>query len=192
MESAIEAIRKRIDYLAGPDAVERIFGVQLQDGGTPYDIAIHFSGVYLIVEAEPSVLDKDDNSGEIVRLMIGRLRKTKGTLELVCRTCLVAEYFPAAKRREAVKRAHDVGWRWDERNGSTRTFCPKHVPGRATMKLTCSQCDKKALVRTWDEQDGYAQARLMGWVATWLWSVGSWSGITIFEAWFGFSGWLHR
>ena len=31
------------------------------------------------------------------------------------------------------------------------------------MKLTCSQCDKKALVRTWDEQDGYAQARLMGW-----------------------------
>ncbi len=80
--AAIEAIRKRIDYLAGPDAVERIFGVQLQDGGTPYDIAIHFSGVYLIVEAEPSVLDKDDNSGEIVRLMIGRLRKTKGTLEL--------------------------------------------------------------------------------------------------------------
>ncbi len=89
--------------------------------------------------------------------------KAKGTLEVVCRTCLVAEYFPAAKRREAVKCAHEAGWRWDERNGSTRTFCPKHVPGRATMKLTCSQCEKKTLVRTWDEQDGYAKARLAGW-----------------------------
>ena len=89
--------------------------------------------------------------------------KAKGVLEMVCRTCLVAEHFPAAKRREAVKRAHDEGWRWDERNGSTHTFCPHHVPGRATMKLICTQCEKKALVRTWDEQDGYKQARLMGW-----------------------------
>ena len=31
----------------GRDAAERIFGVALQDGGKPFDIAIHFSGAYL-------------------------------------------------------------------------------------------------------------------------------------------------
>jgi hypothetical protein len=89
--------------------------------------------------------------------------KAKGVLELVCLKCTVAEYFPAPKRKEAVKVAHDAGWRWDERNGTKRTYCPKHVPGRATMKLTCSECDKHERIRVWDEQDGYATARLMGW-----------------------------
>jgi Zn ribbon nucleic-acid-binding protein len=32
------------------------------------------------------------------------------------------------------------------------------------MKLTCSECDKHERIRVWDEQDGYATARLMGWV----------------------------
>lgn len=89
--------------------------------------------------------------------------KSKGVLEMVCRTCLTAEHFPAAKRRQAVKAAHDAGWRWDERNGTKRTFCPRHVPGRATMKLVCSGCGKNELMRVWDEQDGYAKARVAGW-----------------------------
>ena len=46
-EAAIKAIRARVDYLAGPDAVERIFGVELKNGGQPFDLAIHFSGTYL-------------------------------------------------------------------------------------------------------------------------------------------------
>ena len=81
-KAAVEAIRARVDYLAGPDASERIFGVPLQDGGKPFDIAIHFSGVYLIIEAEPSVIEHDTNSGEMVRLMVSRIRKTKGVTEL--------------------------------------------------------------------------------------------------------------
>lgn len=76
------AVRARVDYLAGPDAVERIFGVQLQPDGDLFDLAIHFSGAYLVVEAEPSVAEKDINSGELVRLMLGRIRKTVGTLDL--------------------------------------------------------------------------------------------------------------
>lgn len=81
-KAAIEAIRARVDYLSGPDAVERIFGIPLQEGGKPFDIAIHFSGVVLIVEAEPSEIETDVNSGEMVRLMLGRVRKTKGVTEL--------------------------------------------------------------------------------------------------------------
>ena len=89
--------------------------------------------------------------------------KAKGMLEMVCKTCTVAEYFPAPKRKQAVKAAHDAGWRWDERNGSKRSFCPTHVPGRATMKLACSACGKNELMRVWDQQDGYAKARVAGW-----------------------------
>src|SRR5579864_1148168 len=35
-EGAVAAIRTRVDYLAGKDAVERMFGLQLQDGGKPF------------------------------------------------------------------------------------------------------------------------------------------------------------
>jgi len=79
---AIGAIRARVDYLAGPDAVERVFGVVLQKDGRPFDVAIHFSGAYLVVEAEPSVVEEDVNSGDLVRLMLERLRKTKGVNDL--------------------------------------------------------------------------------------------------------------
>src|ERR1700761_8644226 len=75
-EAAVAAIRARVDYLSGPDAVERMFGVELQSGGKLFDVAVHFSGAYLIVEAEPSVVEADVNSGELVRLMLGRVRKT--------------------------------------------------------------------------------------------------------------------
>lgn len=81
-EAAIASIRSRVDYLTGPDATERLFGVTLQDGGPPFDIAIHFSGAYLVIEAEPSVVEPDVNSGELVRLMLGRVRKTRGITEL--------------------------------------------------------------------------------------------------------------
>jgi light-regulated signal transduction histidine kinase (bacteriophytochrome)/CheY-like chemotaxis protein len=81
-ESAVKTIRTRVDYLAGPDAVERMFGVELQEGGKGFDVAIHFSGAYLVIEAEPSVVEQDVNSGELVRLMLGRVRKTSGLREL--------------------------------------------------------------------------------------------------------------
>src|SRR5262245_41637103 len=81
-EAAVKAIRARVDYLSGPDAVERMFGVRLQDDGPLFDVAIHFSGAYLVIEAEASVIEPDVNSGELVRLMLGRVRKTEGLREL--------------------------------------------------------------------------------------------------------------
>lgn len=90
--------------------------------------------------------------------------KAKGKLELVCTKCTVAEYFPAKLRKQAYDAAHRAGWRWAERNGSMKIFCPKDVPGRLTMTLTCSKCEIVQRVRAWDEQDGYSNARLRGWV----------------------------
>ncbi|MGY3342686.1 MULTISPECIES: HWE histidine kinase domain-containing protein [unclassified Bradyrhizobium] len=80
--AALAAIRSRVDYLSGPDAVERIFSLLLQAGMPLFDLAIHFSGAYLIVEAEPSVVEPGANSADLVRLMLGRLRKTRGLTEL--------------------------------------------------------------------------------------------------------------
>jgi len=91
--------------------------------------------------------------------------KAKGILSLVCTKCTVLRQFPAPNRKGAFKAAHDAGWRWDERNGTNRTYCPEHVPGRATMKLECAKddCGKVVRLRVWDQQDGYAMARRLGW-----------------------------
>ncbi|MBC9883667.1 GAF domain-containing protein [Bradyrhizobium sp. INPA01-394B] len=80
--AAIEIIRNRVDQLGGPDSTERVFGVEIQPGKPLYDLSIHFSGAYLVVEAEPSVIEAGISSGELVRLMLGRIRKTRGMAEL--------------------------------------------------------------------------------------------------------------
>lgn len=80
--AAVAVIRARVDYLSGPDAVERVFGIDLKADGRLFDLAIHFSGLYLVVEAEPSVIEPGVHSGELVRLMLARIRKTSGMIEL--------------------------------------------------------------------------------------------------------------
>lgn len=105
--------------------------------------------------------------------------KDKGCLYLTCTKCTVEGLFPAPTRRQATKAAHNAGWRWDERNGQKRTYCPEHVPGRATMQIECGAekpdlmnpgemiaCGRKERLRVWDEQDGYALARRLGWEIT--------------------------
>lgn len=95
-----------------------------------------------------------------------------GGLELVCTKCTVAQLFRAKTRKDAEQDARSAGWRWAERNGVMKTYCPKHVPGRATMTLTCSNvlnefseevCGRSVKLHVWDQQDGYAAARLAGW-----------------------------
>jgi hypothetical protein len=91
--------------------------------------------------------------------------KAKGVLSLICKKCTVRGDFPAPNRRQATKAAHDFGWRWEEKNGTKKTYCPEHVPGRCSMTLTCSreECGKVVRLRVWDEQDGYRDARRLGW-----------------------------
>lgn len=74
ISEAIHAIRNRIAVLRGPDAVERIFGISLQDCGALFDIAIHISGSTIIVEAEPSQAAGELNAAAMVRSMMSRMK----------------------------------------------------------------------------------------------------------------------
>lgn len=90
--------------------------------------------------------------------------EVKGFLELICTACTKAGLFRAKIRKDAEKEAQSEGWRWAEKNGQMKTYCPEHVPGRCKMTLRCIECPRVDVVHAWDEQDGYTKARLSGWV----------------------------
>ncbi|SEI65026.1 Bacteriophytochrome (light-regulated signal transduction histidine kinase) [Sphingobium sp. AP50] len=69
---AIHSLRNRITLLRGPDSVERLFSIPLIDGGQPFDIAVHFSGQLVVIEAEPAAHDEMEASST-VRSMVARL-----------------------------------------------------------------------------------------------------------------------
>jgi light-regulated signal transduction histidine kinase (bacteriophytochrome)/CheY-like chemotaxis protein len=73
-EDALHAIRNRIAMLRDPDAVERLFGIVFRGDRPPFDVAVHFSGQSVVIEAEPAVLDEVE-AGGMVRSMIARLAK---------------------------------------------------------------------------------------------------------------------
>lgn len=87
-----------------------------------------------------------------------------GTLELVCAKCTRFEHFQAKYRKDAEAAANRGGWRSDGR----KNWCPLHIPTRVTMTLKCAadDCLVEEELRAWDPQDGYASARLRGWVIT--------------------------
>jgi light-regulated signal transduction histidine kinase (bacteriophytochrome) len=74
---AIHSLRNRITLLRGPDAVERIFSLTLIDGVQPFDVAVHFSGSLVVIEAEPASADEMEASS-MVRSMVARLAQTDG------------------------------------------------------------------------------------------------------------------
>ena len=72
---AIHSLRNRITLLRGPDAVERIFSLVLIEGCAPFDIAVHFSGSLVVIEAEPACADEMEATS-MVRSMVARLAQT--------------------------------------------------------------------------------------------------------------------
>ena len=72
---AVHDLRNRAAILRGPDAVERLFSCSLIEGAEPFDVAVHFSGGQVIVEAEPASGEHGDATG-MVRAMITRLDLT--------------------------------------------------------------------------------------------------------------------
>ena len=83
----VHAIRGAMQGLQGEDAVERVFGVPLTEGGASHDLALYLSDRLIVVEAEPSEHEQLD-SMNVVRSMITRLQKERD---------------PAAFRRAAVR-----------------------------------------------------------------------------------------
>lgn len=105
-------------------------------------------------------------SVELDRLATDAIRQNKhekhGGLWMTCAKCTVVEIFRAPHRKEAEREAEQSGWRSD----GEKNWCPKHVPTRCTMTLRCSadNCLVEEKIRAWDPQDGYASARVRGWV----------------------------
>ncbi|RZJ77893.1 MAG: GAF domain-containing protein [Brevundimonas sp.] len=69
---AVHDLRNRAAILRGPDAVERLFDAVLIEGRPRFDVAIHFSGGQVVIEAEPASGEHGDATG-MVRSMIARL-----------------------------------------------------------------------------------------------------------------------
>ena len=74
---AIHTIRNRLTTLRGPDAVERIFSVPLLAGRPPFDVAVHFAGREIVIEAEPAAVEPLEATS-VVRSMIARLQQVDG------------------------------------------------------------------------------------------------------------------
>ncbi|MFY9352580.1 MAG: GAF domain-containing protein [Sphingobium sp.] len=72
---ALHSLRNRITLLRGPDAVERLFSLQLLEGGPLFDVAVHFSGALVVIEAERASQDEMEASST-VRSMVSRLAQT--------------------------------------------------------------------------------------------------------------------
>ena len=72
---ALHSLRNRITLLRGPDAVERLFSLQLVEGGPLFDVAVHFSGPLVVIEAERGSQDEMEASST-VRSMVSRLAQT--------------------------------------------------------------------------------------------------------------------
>ena len=80
---AIHNIRGRLQIMRGADAVERMFGQPLVDGGEDFDLALHYSGRLLIVEGEPSRADVLIEAASAVRSMTTRIA-ARPTFEEFC------------------------------------------------------------------------------------------------------------
>ena len=69
---AVHDLLNRSTLLRGADAVERIFDLELVAGRPNFDVALHFSGGQIVIEAEPASGEHGDATG-MVRSMIARL-----------------------------------------------------------------------------------------------------------------------
>ena len=69
----LHTIRNHVQHLTGADDVERVFGVQLTEGGAPCDTAVHVSGSLIIIECEPARTGAEGNDS-MVRRIVQRLQ----------------------------------------------------------------------------------------------------------------------
>ena len=118
-EKAVHSIRNRITLLRGPDAVERLFNVALRDGGALFDVALHFSGGEVVIEAEPSAQEEIEASA-MVRAMVARLNQSDG----------MAAYFREGARQVRALTGFDrvMVYRFDDQ-GSGEVVAESLKPG---------------------------------------------------------------
>lgn len=74
-DDAVHTLRNRLTMLRADDANERMFGLSLFVGmpDRRFDCAVHRSGDYIVIEAEPSETDLPREPGGLIRGMVSRL-----------------------------------------------------------------------------------------------------------------------
>jgi light-regulated signal transduction histidine kinase (bacteriophytochrome) len=77
---ALETIRGRVSSLHSTKGVERLYGLTLLSGHRAFDVALHFSGSLLVLEAEPSSEQIGRDAVSIVRRIMSRL-SSQSTLD---------------------------------------------------------------------------------------------------------------
>jgi len=82
-EDALHTIRGKLQMLRSADAVERVFGLALTEGGSLHDVAVHISGRSIIMEIEHHDPDSARDYVSYVRPMIDRI-KSAATVEDLC------------------------------------------------------------------------------------------------------------
>lgn len=80
----LHEIGGRLHLLRGPNALERIFGIPLREGGAPFDLAVHMARGQIVIEAEPSDLEDALEAATTVRSMIARLQQAED-FEALCK-----------------------------------------------------------------------------------------------------------
>lgn len=80
---AVHEIRGRLQIMRGADSVERVFNLPLRAGGEPFDVAVHYSGDLLVIEAEPSRTDSSLEAASAVRSMANRVAERKTIEDIV-------------------------------------------------------------------------------------------------------------
>ncbi len=80
--STLHDIRSRLQLMAGSDAVERLFEVDLLGNGKTFDVAVHPSGRSFILEIEPHEAGRRRDYVSYVRPMIDRLRQADSVEQL--------------------------------------------------------------------------------------------------------------
>ncbi|MDB5412655.1 MAG: putative sensor protein [Rubritepida sp.] len=75
---ALSAIRARLDGLSELEVVERMFGVQLMEGGPSFDLALHVSDGTLVIEAEPGLSDSAFDVTTDLRFLMGHFDQAVG------------------------------------------------------------------------------------------------------------------
>ena len=82
-QDALHDIRNRITVLQRSDAVERLFSLQLVQGGPSFDVAVHLSAHLVVIEAEPAA-PRDLDAINLFRPLMARLQAVK-ELSAFCR-----------------------------------------------------------------------------------------------------------
>ncbi|WP_127144126.1 HWE histidine kinase domain-containing protein [Pelagibacterium montanilacus] len=78
----VHAVRNHVQYLVGPDDVERAFGLRLIEDGRLCDVAVHVSGSLVVIECEPAQPGAGNNDS-MVRRIVSRLQGAR-TTDQVC------------------------------------------------------------------------------------------------------------